>query len=270
MNAGAVLVIGGTSDARQICQQLDGANVPYTLSVATPTGEQLAGDIRGQVRCGRLEMDEMIGWLQHNRTRWVIDASHPYADIVSRNIARACEQAQVLLSRYQRPEQLADLTHPLLIHAATLEEACEKARDLGERILLTTGSKELARWRAGLPGKTLLARVLPVPDVVAQCAELGFGVGEIFALCGPFSAEFNAAFYRQCRVEVVITKASGAEGGYQQKVQPALDAGIPCIVIARPQPTVTGDELLNSQEAFARRLQRWLATRHGEEMRKQK
>ncbi|WP_039058548.1 cobalt-precorrin-6A reductase [Enterobacter sp. Bisph1] len=259
MTAGEVLVIGGTGDARQVCQQLDAAGVPYTLSVATPTGQQLAGNIQGRVRCGRLEADEMAAWLQENNTRWVIDASHPYAEIVSRNIAAACAQAQVLLSRYQRPEQMPELTHPLLFYVATLEEACATAQALGERILLTTGSKDLPRWRAGLAGKTLLARVLPVAEVIAQCTELGFGVGDIFALCGPFSAEFNAAFYRQYRVEVMITKASGAEGGYVEKIAPALEANIPCIVIARPQPVVTGEELLNGQDAFAMRLQRWLA-----------
>lgn len=58
----------------------------------------------------------------------------------------------------------------------------------------------------------MLARVLPVAEVIQRCSELGFGVGEIFALCGPFSADFNAAFYHQCRADVVITKASGAEG----------------------------------------------------------
>ncbi|STV73040.1 Cobalt-precorrin-6x reductase [Klebsiella michiganensis] len=256
---GEVLVMGGTSDARALCQQLDAAQVKYTLSVATPTGQQLAGDIRGQVRCGRLELEEMIAWLKANRTRWVIDASHPYAEAVSRNIVRACETAGVLLSRYQRPEQLSGLTHPLLYTVESIEQACEVARRFGQRVLLTTGSKDLARWRAGLGEKTLLARVLPVADVIAQCAGLGFGVGEIFALCGPFSAEFNAAFYRQCRADVVITKASGAEGGYQEKVQPCLDAGIPCIVITRPAPLVTGEELLESQAAFARRLARWLA-----------
>ena len=259
MSFGEVLVMGWTSDARALCQQLDAANVAYTLSVATPTGKQLAGDIKGQVRCGRLEQDEMVNWLKENGTRWVIDASHPYAEVVSRNILCACERAGVLLSRYQRPEQLSELTHPLLFTVQSIAEACDVARRFGERVLLTTGSKDLALWRAGLPEKTLLARVLPVPEVIQQCADLGFGVGETFALCGPFSAEFNAAFYRQCQADVVITKASGAEGGYQEKVQPCLDAGIPCIVITRPAPLVTGDELLESQAAFAQRLARWLA-----------
>jgi precorrin-6A/cobalt-precorrin-6A reductase len=66
VNHGDVLVMGGTSDARAICQQLDAAGVRYTLSVATPTGQQLAGDIRGQVRCGRLEWQH-DAWLKANR-----------------------------------------------------------------------------------------------------------------------------------------------------------------------------------------------------------
>lgn len=72
MNHGDVLVIGGTSDARAICQQLDAADVRYTLSVATPTGERLAGDIRGQIRCGRMEWQQMAEWLR--------SAAHPLGD----------------------------------------------------------------------------------------------------------------------------------------------------------------------------------------------
>jgi precorrin-6A/cobalt-precorrin-6A reductase len=206
-----------------------------------------------------MDFAAMVIWLTQNQTRWVVDASHPYAEVVSDTITRACQQVKVLLSRYQRPDQLAELEHPLLHKVPTLEAACEVAKGLGQRVLLTTGSKDLARWRAGLAEKTLLARVLPVADVMTQCAENGFGVTEIYAMCGPFSAEFNAAFYRQCRADVMITKASGAEGGYQEKVQPCLDAGIPCIVITRPRPAVSGEELLESQNAFSQRLRRWLA-----------
>ena len=79
MNYGDVLVMGGTSDARMLCQQLDAANVAYTLSVATPTGKAAGGRHQRPVRCGRLEREQMIARLQENQTRWVIDASHPYA-----------------------------------------------------------------------------------------------------------------------------------------------------------------------------------------------
>lgn len=89
----------------------------------------------------------------------MIDASHPYAEVVSRNIMNACEAAGVLLSRYQRPEQLSGLTHPQLYTVQSIPQACEVARRFGDRVLLTTGSKIWPR-REGLPEKTLLARVL--------------------------------------------------------------------------------------------------------------
>lgn len=78
--------------------------------------------------------------------------------MVSHNLLRACETAGVLLSRYQRPEQLSNLTHPLLYTARSIADACEIARRFGPRVLLTTGSKDLAVWRAGLAENVAGAR----------------------------------------------------------------------------------------------------------------
>ncbi|WP_259267255.1 cobalt-precorrin-6A reductase [Buttiauxella sp. BIGb0471] len=261
MSSGAVLVFGGTSDARFICQILDEHRILYTLSVATAVGEALAGKIGGQIRIGRIDSAEIADFLVSHAVRWVIDASHPYAELLSRNITQACEIAGVTLSRYQRRSELHDLEHPLLHKVANLQAACTVAQKFGPRVLLTTGSKELAAYQQGLPGKTLLARVLPTSEVMAECEALGLGVDNIIALRGPFSAEFNAATYDFCSPDVVITKESGAEGGYLDKVNPALVRGIPCVVVTRPQPLVSGPELLESREDVSRRVTRWLQER---------
>ena len=256
-----VLVFGGTSDARFICQILDEHRISYTLSVATAVGESLAGNIGGQIRVGRIDSDEIADWLVNHAVQWVIDASHPYAELLSHNITRACETAGVTLSRYQRRSELNDLEHPLLHKVASLQAACAVAQAFGPRVLLTTGSKELAAYQQGLPGKTLLVRVLPTSEVIAECEALGLGVDNIIALRGPFSVEFNAATYDFCAPDVVITKESGAEGGYLDKVNPALARNIPCVVVARPQPLVCGPELLESREDVSRRVTRWLQER---------
>lgn len=256
-----VLVFGGTSDARFICQILDEHRISYTLSVATAVGESLAGNIGGQIRVGRIDSDEIADWLVNHAVQWVIDASHPYAELLSHNITRACETAGVTLSRYQRRSELNDLEHPLLHKVASLQAACAVVQAFGPRVLLTTGSKELAAYQQGLPGKTLLVRVLPTSEVIAECEALGLGVDNIIALRGPFSAEFNAATYDFCTPDVVITKESGAEGGYLDKVTPALARNIPCVVVTRPQPQVFGPELLESREDVSRRVTRWLQER---------
>lgn len=261
MSDSQVLVFGGTSDARFICQILDEHSIAYTLSVATAVGESLAGNIGGQIRVGRIDADEITDWLVTHAVRWVIDASHPYAELLSANISSACQSVGVTLSRYQRRSELNDLEHPLLHKVPSLQAACAVAQNYGPRVLLTTGSKELAAYQQGLPGKMLLARVLPTQEVIAECEALGLGVDNIIALRGPFSAEFNAAMYVFCSPDVVITKESGAEGGYLDKVNPALAQGIPCVVVTRPQPRVSGPELLASREDVSRRVTRWLQER---------
>jgi precorrin-6A/cobalt-precorrin-6A reductase len=260
VTAGDLLVIGGTSDARHICQLLDNASVAYTLSVATDTGAQLAGNLAGELQVGRLDAAQLEQWLRRHHTRWVIDASHPYADVVSDNLVQACQRCGVTLSRYQRPAQIDELESPLLYKVDSLEAACQIARRFGPRVLLTTGSKALAAWQQGLPGKTLLARVLPTAKVLAECEALGLGVDNLFALRGPFSEAFNQAFYQLCQPDVMITKESGAQGGYLEKVRPCLALAIPCIVLTRPAVSVTGDELLQNFDQVAARLARWLSS----------
>ncbi|PWC13431.1 cobalt-precorrin-6A reductase [Brenneria corticis] len=257
MNGPAIHVFGGTSDARRICRALDAAGERYRLSVATATGEQLAGDIAGEVVVGRMDADAITDYLAARRVRWVIDASHPYADALHHNVAAACRRLSLPLTRYQRPSDIDAIDHPLLHKVESLDAACAVARSLGPRVLLTTGSKELAAWRQRLPEKYLLARVLPTAEVLAQCEALGLGVEQIIAQCGPFSAECNQALYQHCRPDAVITKESGAPGGYRQKVAPCLALNIPCIVVRRPAASADGQEQVATLEAFIRRLADW-------------
>jgi precorrin-6A/cobalt-precorrin-6A reductase len=230
----AIHLFGGTSDARALCAVLDQLQLDYSVSVATDTGRELAGDIGGSVHVGRLDEPAMIDWLATRGVKWVIDAAHPYASALHANIRAACQALDLRLLRFERPSEIESIVHPLLTVVDDIAAACEVARSLGERVLLTTGSKDLARYQHALPEKLLLARVLPTSTVLAECEALGFGVEQIIAMKGPFDAELNRALYRACRCDLVITKESGAEGGYQEKVRPCLELGIPCIVIRRP------------------------------------
>ncbi|WP_118987121.1 cobalt-precorrin-6A reductase [Photorhabdus sp. CRCIA-P01] len=259
MSHPAIHVFGGTSDARLICQALDAAGARYRLSVATDAGKQLAGDIQGDVVVGRMDTEAMVDYFDRHQVGWVIDASHPYADALSHNVITACRRLSLRLTRYQRPSEIDLLSHPLLHKVNSTEAACDVARTLGQRILLTTGSKQLALYQRLLPGKTLLVRVLPTAEVLIQCEALGLGVDHIIALRGPFTAEFNHAVYEFCHPDVVITKESGAEGGYQQKVAPCLALNIPCIVVCRPTQTLQGDEgeQISSLDEFVQHLANW-------------
>lgn len=249
-----VHILGGTSDALALCRLMTRRGVPYSLSVATATGEALAAGVGGTRQVGRMDAEDMAHWLLG--ARWVIDASHPYAELASRNLSAACRTLGLPLTRYERPSDIATIAHPWLLPVDSVEQACLKAAGLGQRILLTTGSKQLADYVRLLPGKTLIARVLPIAGILAQCADLGLGVNQVIAMTGPFSRELNQALYRQYRPDVMITKESGREGGYAEKVLPCLALNIACVVIRRP--VMRWDDVIASPEAFEHRLDQWL------------
>lgn len=252
---GQINILGGTSDALALCRILTRRDVPYSLSVATATGEALAADIGGARQVGRLDAAGMVDWLRS--AQWVIDASHPYAEQASQTLAAACRTLGLPLTRYERPSEIDAIQDASLLAVDSIEQACAAAGEFGQRILLTTGSKQLADYVRLLPGKTLIARVLPVADVLGQCAALGLSVNQIIAMTGPFSRELNLALYRQYRPDVVITKESGREGGYADKVLACLDALIPCVVIRRP--VMNWSAVIHSTDEFEQLLNQWLA-----------
>lgn len=236
-----LLIFGGTGDARLLCERLDEQGVAYRLSVATPAGRQQAAGLQGEIHEGRMDANEMADFCCRHEIGVLADLSHPYAAVLSENILQVQRELGIPLVRYNRPSHIDTVDNPLVHKVDSIDSACELAMQLGERILLTTGSKQLADYIARLPGKTVLARVLPTQDVLAQCESYGLTIDQIFALKGPFSAEFNESFYRYCNADVVITKESGAQGGFSEKIAPCLALGIPCIVVVRPQTQVSGD-----------------------------
>ena len=103
----------------------------------------------------------------------------------------------------------------LLTEADSMEEAAKLLEKMEGNILVTTGSKELEALR-GLPGfsKRIFARILPQPEMVQKCMEMGLSGRHIICMQGPFSEEMNYAMLHETNARILLTKESGAAGGF--------------------------------------------------------
>ncbi|MCM3337864.1 precorrin-6A reductase [Paenibacillus sp. MER TA 81-3] len=225
-----ILIFGGTSDSLDICDWLHARGRDYIVSVATEYGEQLAKQHAEHVICQRLDEAGMCRVMQEKTVSLVIDATHPFAVEVSGNAMNAADSMNIPYVRYERSSGEADHLHLV----RDIDEACRAASALGDRIFLTTGSKNLPEYVAKLHGKHVIARVLPVAEVIAACEQLGLLADQIIAMKGPFSQALNQELFRQAGAEVMITKESGAKGGFAEKIAACQELGIPCVVIRRP------------------------------------
>lgn len=246
MSSPQLLVFGGTSDSIALCGAIEQLGLPYTFSVATDAGRQMAQgtdgkpSIQGELIVGRMDALQMQQWMVDHQITHVIDAAHPYAQELRQNIMTAATKLGLPLVRFERLSQ--SIEHELIIRVHSVAEACEMVQKQGwHKVLLTTGSKDLATFCAQLPEQMLIARVLPTAEVLEQCEALGLGVDNIIAMKGPFSEALNHAVYQTVAPDVMVTKESGQAGGFLEKMRPCLELGIACIVIERPQPVLNGE-----------------------------
>lgn len=231
-----VVIFGGTSEGRMLSECLCRNKIAHTLCVATDYGEEvLEHSEYAHVLQGRLDTEQMTDLIRREQCRIVVDATHPYAVEVSKNIRKACERTKMKYLRFLRDkESVIDVRSDVLVSSAT--EAAAYLDEQEGAIFLTTGSKELPAFTAGVhKTERLFVRVLPSAAVVASCRELGLEGKQICAMQGPFSEEMNRALLQQTKAAWLVTKDTGITGGFPEKVRAARSLGVRLVIIRRPE-----------------------------------
>ena len=210
--------------------------IAHTLCVATDYGEEvLEPSEYAHVLQGRLDTQQMADLIQSEQCLVVVDATHPYAVEVSKNIRKACEMTEMKYLRFLRAEEaVIDVKNDVIVSSAA--EAAAYLDGQEGAIFLTTGSKELPAFTAGVhETERLFVRVLPSVQVVASCRELGLEGKQICAMQGPFSEEMNRALLQQTKASWLVTKDTGITGGFPEKVRAARSLGVRLVIIRRPE-----------------------------------
>ncbi len=233
-----VLIFAGTTEGRKLSEELYQAAVPVTVCVATEYGESLLPKGEGITRlAGRLDALQMEALMEAGDFSCVVDATHPYAAVVSKNIRRAAEKTGLSYLRLIREELQAE--HAGQVHfVENIEEAVRFLASREGNILASTGSKELASYTALEDYKSrVFARVLSTEESVRLAGSLGFAGRNLICMQGPFSEELNYATMKEYGISWLVTKASGKAGGYGEKLRAAERANVGVIVIGRPKET---------------------------------
>lgn len=226
-----LLLFGGTTEGRELAGWLAGRGVGVTLCVATGYGAHCVPQGPGiTVLAGRLDEGAMVRLMAGRPFACAVDATHPYAHQVSQSLEAACARSGLTYLRLIREEQGDEG----FLHADDAHGAAALLEGLPGNVLLTTGSKELDCFaRRGLVERCF-PRVLPSVDSLTRCLSLGFPAGHIICMQGPFTQALNEALLDQFHIGVLVSKRSGAAGGFPEKAAAAAAKGCTLLVIDRP------------------------------------
>jgi precorrin-3B C17-methyltransferase len=242
---GAVWVFSGTSDGNELAARLAAERAtPVVVSAASEYGGELAlRDCPGvSVWAGRPGIEARRRALVQSGARVLVDATHPYATVMSEQLMGLARELDIRYLRFERP---SSSTLQGGVSCKSVQQAAEWAIALGKRIFLSTGTKDLATFlkAPGAADKEWYVRLTAEPDFIQRALDLGVPRDRICAMQGPFSQAFNMTLWGDWKIDCVVTKDSGEAGGYKAKAAAARALGIPLLVVARPSlsyPVQTG------------------------------
>lgn len=229
-----IWIIGGTSEGRGLVKELAQLDIEIYVSVATMYGAKLIEQHSNvKVLPERMDLAAMQAFLAEHQPDCVIDATHPYATVVTQTVKEACALSGTEYLRLVRPAE-AGYGSAVVVH--DFAEAAEVLSHTEGKIFLTTGSKNLPDFTA-VPdySERIALRILPMQDSLAKAVEFGYKPANIVCMQGPFEEDLNIAMIKHFNAKYLVTKDSGKAGGFEEKIAAAHEAGAELVIIARSE-----------------------------------
>jgi precorrin-6A/cobalt-precorrin-6A reductase len=218
-----ILILGGTGEARALAERL----TMHGHSVIT----SLAGRTRapampvGEVRVGRFGgIAGLAAYLKARGIDRLVDATHPYAGLISVNAVGAAQATGVPLVRYMRPAWV-EPEGARWWYVCSLEDAAGVLPS-GATALITTGHEGLALLLERDDCRLVVRLIEPPAEPLPPHARL------ILAR-PPYTLEGERALFEREGITHLVTKNSGG-AQTAAKLEAARITGAEVIMVARP------------------------------------
>lgn len=243
-----ILILGGTTEGRLAANTLDESGSPFYYSTR---GDEQEVSLHHGIRLqGGMDAGAMEQFCRQKGIRLLVDAAHPFAEELHRNVATVGQRLQVPVIRLERiyPPRTACP----VIWCAGYDEAVKKIQQSHPAsLLLLTGVQSIARLAALWKDENIrcYCRILDRDSSRLLADRQGFPRER---LCYYHEGEDERIVMEQLHPEAIILKESGLSGGFKEKVEVATSLGIQVFAIQRPllPPsfiTVTGRHGLRRQ-----------------------
>ena len=222
-----ILVFGGTTEGRKAVEVLEEAGTTYYYS--TLSDGQKIELVHGVHLTGGMEVPEMIACCREQDIRLIVDAAHPFAEELHRNLQFLAKHIQAPIIRYDRiyPPHDQDL-----IWCKDYDEVLQQLEENHiERLLALTGVGTIGRLSAFWEKhETCWFRILNrrASHFVAKANH--FPEERLVY----YETDDTSDLIRDLQPQAIITKESGLSGGFTEKVDTARQAGIKVFVVERP------------------------------------
>lgn len=232
-------MFGGTTEGRKSIEALEEAGNPFYYS--TKTGEQDVSLHHGIPLSGVMDKETMISFCRTHNVGLLVDAAHPFAEVLHQTVAKVAEQLDIPAIRFERifPQREADI-----IWCDDFDDALNKVDC--HVLLATTGVQSIAKLKP-LEERDISVRyrILNRESSIHLAHEQG-------------ATDEQLCFYPQTPdADAMLMKESGETGGFVEKVEEARRMGMKMYAIKRPETPKVFHQV-NGEHGLRRMVERLL------------
>ena len=220
-----VLILGGTTEARELGLVLSHRELDTTISLAGRTVAPAAQPVPVR-RGGFGGVDGLAEYLRAQRVDFLIDATHPYAEKMSANAAQAASLTHTPLLALRRPPWTA-MEGDVWIDVSDGPDAVRALGCNPRQVFLAVGRQELTPFAAAPQHHYFIRSVDPVEP------PLDVPHAHYILARGPFTQSDDRAVLESFCIDAVVAKNSGAQATYS-KIAAARLLRIPVFMFRRP------------------------------------
>ena len=222
-----ILILGGTTEGRVAVRVVDEAAATYYYSTkGTLQSIECAHGIR---LTGAMNAEEMECFCRDHAIKLLIDAAHPFAQVLHQTIEKVSKCLQIPVIRYERryPPRDEDL-----IWCDSYADAIHQMENKGiQRLLALSGVNTLAPLPPYWRSHTTWFRILEREESLSLAEKQGFPQERLVFYR---EGEDELKLLEQLHPDAILTKESGFSGYFTDKVNAARQFGIPVFVVKRP------------------------------------
>lgn len=228
-------LILGTSEGKKLLSLINKYTEDIFVSTATEYGGELLKEYKYKhINTKPLDKDKLEAMMIKYNIKILIDASHPYAEVVTKNAMEVCEKQNITYIRYERRSTIDKYKdYHKLILVDDYQRLKEELKSLKGNILNTTGSRNVNKFTSMNIENRIIHRVLPTTESIDICLKSGATVENIIAIKGPLDKALNKAFIEAFDAKIIVMKDSGVQGGTIEKIEAAIELDLWVVVIGR-------------------------------------
>lgn len=228
-----ILIFGGTTEGRLAIDVCEEAGKPYYYS--TKGSRQDVEMHKGVRLCGAMSVDEMKDFCLSHSIRTIIDAAHPFAEMLHESISRVSRDIDIPVIRIQRT---VDSHRNDVVYCRDFSDAINRMQADGVHSLLAlSGVNTISKLKPFWKNHKTIFRILDRKESVDIATDCGFPTENLIYYSDTHhlpTVNEEKSLMQRLRPDAMITKESGESGGYEAKVEAAISLGVRVYVVQSP------------------------------------